>query len=199
MKTTTQRLLVGLLMTTLFAACSRPVAHFQPSQRDYFTAPSGAPVATVDAKAVPEVSPATDAPSTQPLAQISPVMAQLDAYVRNDSRLAADKKVEKRLNRVRTLLAVASSANSVSPTATTAPRKANLMERLVLKKINKKINKQLAPQNPNKPMVNTGILATGAVLVIVGLLLILLTSGTASTLGVIVLLAGAVLLLVGLL
>jgi hypothetical protein len=73
------------------------------------------------------------------------------------------------------------------------------MERLVLKKINKKINHQLAPQNPNKPMVNAGVLATGAVLVIVGLLLVLLTSGTASTLGIIVLLAGAVLLLVGLL
>lgn len=199
MKTTTQRLLVGLLMTTLFAACSRPVAHFQPSQREYFKAPSAAPVAAVDANVVPQASLPTDAPSMKQLAQTNPVMDQLEAYVRNDSKLAADKKVEKRLNRVRTLLAVSSSANSVSPTATTAPRKANLMERLVLKKMNKKINKQLAPQNPNKPMVNTGILATGAVLVIVGLLLVLLTSGTASTLGIIVLLAGAVLLLVGLL
>jgi hypothetical protein len=48
-------------------------------------------------------------------------------------------------------------------------------------------------------MISTGTLALGAVLVIVGLLLILLTSGAGMTIGIIALLAGAVVLLLGLL
>ena len=44
----------------------------------------------------------------------------------------------------------------------------------MVKKINKKITHQLAPQNPEKAMANKTILATGAIAVIIGLLILLL-------------------------
>ena len=123
----------------------------------------------------------------------------MDALVRNDSKLAGNKTVQKRLNRVRALLASASTKASLSPTEVSAPRKMNLVERMMLKKMNKKINKQLAPANPEKTMANSGTLAAGAVLVIIGLLLLILTSGTAATVGLVAVLVGAVILLIGLL
>jgi hypothetical protein len=205
MKINTQRLLVGLLMTTLFTACNRPVAYFQKSPREHFavTTPTPTPVVTTEsapvALAAPTATPETASSPVAQATQVNEALNQMDAMVRNDSKLAADKTVQKRLNRIRSLVAATSAKSTLAPSATTAPKKASLMERLVLKQMNKKISKQLAPNNPNKTMANTGILATGAVLVIIGLLLLLLTTGTGATVGVIVLLAGAVILLVGLL
>ncbi|QHW01546.1 hypothetical protein GJR95_32945 [Spirosoma endbachense] len=192
-------------MTTLFTACNRPVAYFQKSPREHFavTTPTPAPVVTTEsapvALAATTVTPETASGPVAQATQVNEALNQMDALVRNDSKLAADKTVQKRLNRIRSLVASTSAKSTLAPSATTAPKKASLMERLVLKQMNKKISKQLAPNNPNKTMANTGILATGAVLVIIGLLLLLLTTGTGATVGVIVLLAGAVILLVGLL
>lgn len=203
MKTITQRLPVVLLLTILFAACSRPVAYFQKSPREHHTpalsaVSKNAPTQSTDAmpneKSTGAFVPAPAEPSL--LAETAPGQAQALATTRQS---AADKSLQKRMNRVQALLASASVKAAATPSAVSEPRKANLVERLMVKKMNRKINRQLAPENPNKPMLNTGILATGAVLVLIGLLLLLLTSGTASTVGIIVLLAGAVLLLVGLL
>ena len=47
-------------------------------------------------------------------------------------------------------------------------------------------------------MINGGLLTGGVILVLAGLLLIVLTSGTASTIGVIALLVGALALVLGL-
>lgn len=200
MKNTSNSLLSSLLMILVIAACSRPVAHFQPGQREHFSAK-----ATSEATA-PITSPVlTETPAQQPvttsaeqLAQTNSALDKVDALVRNDSKLAENKSVQKRLSRIRTLLA-AQPSDRQTTTAVTAPKKMNLMERMMVKKMNKKISRQLAPANPDKTMINSGTLATGAVLVLVGLLLLLLTSGTGATIGLIALIVGAVLLLVGLL
>lgn len=198
MKIGTQQVMAGLLMATLFTACSRPVAYFQPTQRENFaaktTAPVIAPVVPAEAVSTPVETPA--APIT-PATTMNEALDQMDALVRNDSKLADNKAVQKRLNRIRTLASVATPSSTVEVSNST--KKAGLMERMMLKKMNKKISKQLAPNNPNKAMISSGTLATGAVLVIVGLLLLLLTTGTGATVGLIALLAGAVVLLIGLL
>ncbi|GAB3497679.1 hypothetical protein GCM10027341_18140 [Spirosoma knui] len=195
MKTTTYRALVGLLLTLFFAACSRPVAYLQKAPREQFTTAQPQVTAPV-AEAIPAATPA-DVTPTEQIAQATAALDQIDALVRNDSKLAANKTLQKRMNRARTMLATASTNVTLTPDAATAPRKANLMERMVLKKLDKKLSKRLAPANPDKAMASTGILAAGAVVVIVGLILLL--TGAGSGVGVILLLAGAVILLVGLL
>ncbi|WP_420147757.1 hypothetical protein [Spirosoma sp.] len=201
MKINTQKLLAGFFMIAAFTSCSRPTAYFQPSAREHFATNTAKPESAkpVEAPAPAAVTPAVAAAPAEQVTQANAALDQVDALVRNDSKLAADKSVQKRLNRVRTLLATTSAKNNLSPTGTTAPKKMNLVERLMVKKMNKKISKQLAPANPEKAMISTGTLAVGAVLVIVGLLLLLLTTGTGVTVGVISLLVGAVILLVGLL
>ena len=202
MKITTQQLLASLFMLVFLAACSRPVAYFQPTTREQF-ATTPAPVKSVNSvessAPVPAVVPASDVTTTptEQLAQANVALDQVDAMVRNDSKLSADKTVQKRLNRIRTALAATPSKVTVTPGAINAPKKMNLMERLMMKKLNKKISRQLAPNNPNKAMANTGVLAAGAVLVILGLVLLLV--GSSSAVSVILILAGAVVLLVGLL
>ncbi|GAB4037477.1 hypothetical protein [Spirosoma gilvum] len=199
MKNTSNSLLSSLLMIVVIAACSRPVAYFQPSQREHVTAKATettAPITTPVSTETPAQQLAT-APAEQ-LAQTNAALDKVDALVRNDSKLADNKSVQKRLSRIRTVLA-AQPTDRQTTTAVAAPKKMNLMERMMLKKMNKKISKQLAPANPDKTMMSSGTLATGAVLVLIGLLLLLLTTGTGATVGVIALIVGAVLLLVGLL
>ena len=202
MKINTQPLLASLLMVSLFAACSRPVAYFQPTHHEQFaTAPTkvdAVPSAEVATPAVVETPAVAVTPSEQTM-QSTAALDQVDALVRNDSQLAADKSVQKRLTKVRTLLAETSAKAATAPAVTAAPKKMNLLERLVLKKMNKKISNQLAPNNPNKPMVNRGLLVGGIILLLVGLLLAILASGTGSTIGVIILLIGAISLVLGLL
>ena len=191
---TTQHILFGLLMAFLFTACSRPVAYFQKSQRESFATKTTASVETPIVAVVADPATAMETPAVQP-APAQAALAQLDAVVSSDNKLAANKSVQKRMNRVKTLLAAATQPSAVN-TAPSQPQKMNLVQRMMVKKMNKRINKQLAPEHPNKPMANTPILVTGAIAVIVGLVLLLIGSGTVGT---IVLLAGAVVLLLGLL
>ena len=195
MRSLSKHLFATLVGTTILASCSRPVAYFQPSAREHFTAVSTQPVVT------PEATVSEVIPTTLPVqvTQATEALAQMDAMVSNDTKLVTDKTVQKRLNRVRTLLASASAKATVAPTDASTPQKMNVVERLMLKKMNKKISKQLAPANPDRAMTNSGTLAAGAVLVIVGLLLLILTSGTAATVGLVAVLVGAVILLIGLL
>lgn len=192
-----QRLAVLLLGTALMASCSRPYATFQRTQPDSYAhkTTATAPAAPVDEPVLPAPVPAP-ATDVAPAATPAPVQAQLtDALAANHTALA-DKKVAKRLARVEKMLTMASAKATAEPAAVQATKKASLAERLVMKKIDKQINKKLSP---NEAKVSTGTLATGAVFVIVGLLLLLLTSGTAATIGLIALIVGAVLLLLGLL
>lgn len=195
MKNVTQNLLAGLLMTALTVGCSRPVAYFQPSQREPIATAPTTPVVATESPAVLSAAAEEATAPTDQIAQAQTALNQVDALARNDRSLASNKTVQKRLNRVRTLLA---SAKVTAPSAVKTSKKASLMERFMLKRMDKKIHRQLAPSQPDKAMISSSTLAIGAVLVVVGLLLLLLTSGTAATIGVIALIAGAVVLLLGL-
>ena len=204
MKTFSRYFFATILGTTILSSCSRPVAYFQPSAREHFattpTKAAPAKIAETPSPAIVETTtPVVPVIPTEQVAKANAALDQMDVLVRNDSKLAENKTVQKRLNRVRTLLATALTRASLSPTEVTAPKKMNLVERMMLKKMNKKINKQLAPANPEKAMAVQPFLVLGAILVIVGLLLLIFGSGTATTIGLIGLLAGAVLLLLGLL
>ncbi|CAN5491729.1 hypothetical protein BH09BAC4_BH09BAC4_15420 [soil metagenome] len=204
MNTFSRYFFATILGTTILSSCSRPVAYFQPSAREHFatTQTKTAPIATAETPApvaTEMTAPVAIAAPTEQVAKANVALDQMDALVRNDSKLSADKSVQKRLSRVRTLLASASAKVSLTPTEVSAPRKMNLVERMMLKKMNRKINKQLAPANPERAMAIQPLLVLGAILVIVGLLLLIFGSGTATTIGLIGLLGGAVLLLLGLL
>ncbi len=201
MRMFSKHIFTALLGAAILSSCSRPVAYFQPSAREHFAA---APAKVAPLASTENVAPAsseTTAPTApaEQVAKAATALDQMDALVRNDSKLSADKSVQKRLNRVRTLLASTSAKATLTPTEVSTPKKMNLVERMMLKKMNKKISKQLAPANPEKTMSSQGTLAAGAVLVIIGLLLLVLTSGTAATVGLVAILVGAVILLVGLL
>ncbi|AUD03743.1 hypothetical protein [Spirosoma pollinicola] len=194
-----KHIFTALLGAAVLSSCSRPVAYFQPGAREHFaTAPTKVSTENVATGTSEITAPVAEAPAEQ-VAKAATALDQMDAMVRNDSKLSADKSVQKRLNRVRTLLASTSAKSTLAPTEVSAPKKMNLVERMMVKKMNKKISKQLAPANPEKTMSNQGTLAAGAVLVIIGLLLLVLTSGTAATVGLVAILVGAVILLVGLL
>ncbi|MBD2754011.1 hypothetical protein IC230_13975 [Spirosoma sp. BT704] len=69
----------------------------------------------------------------------------------------------------------------------------------MLKVINRKISRQLAPSRPEKAMVNRPIQVIGAsVLLVGGLLLLILGSGTVAFIGLILSLVGGVGVIVGL-
>ena len=202
MKIYTHGFLVSLLMVALFTACSRPVAYVQPSVREHFSrALQATPSTDVVAQAPASEAVIDTTRMTGPSQQVTQAIQTLDkvdALVRNDQKLGADKRVQKGLSRARTLLASVSGKTTLNATAGKANVRMNMMHRLMVKKLNRTISKQLAPENPNEPMAIKGILALGAVVLIAGLLLLLLTTGTGATIGVIGVIAGLALLLIGL-
>lgn len=200
MKKTLCQLLSAMV---LVAGCSRPVAYFQRGAVQHYNTPKTETIAvapTETAQPVEIAAPVATAIATpaEPVAQAKATITQLEAYVRNDTKLATDKNLTKRINRVKTMLASATTNRALTPTATNAPRQMNGAERLMLKKVNKRIGNHLAPSKPNKTMINGGLLTGGIILALAGLLLILLTTGTASTIGVVALLVGALALVLGL-
>ena len=99
--------------------------------------------------------------------------------------------------RIRKILT--STAGMRSSDAIRAPHKVNGIERLLLKKMNKKISKQLASNHPEKALVNKGKLFGSLVLLIAGLLMLILGTGTLAFIGLIVGLVGALGVLVSVL
>lgn len=85
-----------------------------------------------------------------------------------------------------------STRETTSPATTHAVRKMNGVQRLLLKKLNKRIGQQLAPNHPEKALVKTGKLVGSLVLLIGGLLMLILGSGTVAFIGLIVALVGGV-------
>ncbi|MBC7568721.1 MAG: hypothetical protein H7319_03170 [Spirosoma sp.] len=204
MKTRTpQQLMIGLMLIVFSAACSRPVAYFQKSQRESFatkTTPTpvvATPIIEAEAPVVQSTQVVTPVAETQAaqVAQATFTIDQVDALVRNDNKLASNKSVQKRLNRVRTLLASSAQSSELTneATATAAPRKMNLMKRVMLKQLDKKIKHHLAPE---KPMAKS-LLTIGVIVGIIGLLLLILE--VAPPLGLIAVVVGLALVLVDLL
>ncbi len=187
--TFSQRLGVILIGVAVLSSCSRPVAYFQRGYVDPFS--KSAPQTIAVAAPVQAI----DQPA-ESLTQANQAITQIDAYVRNDNKLSSNKTLTGRMARVKNLLASTNKGFGVS--VMNAPRKMSGVERLMLKKINKRIGQQLAPNNPEKAMGNRVHLIGGIVLLIGGLILLIAGTGTAAFIGLIVALIGALGLILGL-
>ena len=121
MRTFSNYVVAALMGTALISSCSRPVAYFQPTARQqYKTVPTEA-VAVTPAEATQPVAVETSAPQvavvatpTEQIAQAKQAVSQVEAYVRNDSKLASNKKLAKRMARVSELLTAASDKAAVA-------------------------------------------------------------------------------------
>lgn len=206
MNTLSKHLFVVFVGTTFLASCSRPVAYFQPSAREHFT--SAQPVAiavTPPADATPSTEtaqpvdvatavPKPAAPATQQLVQTKQAVSQLEAYVRNDTKLASNKKLAKRMTRLNEMLTASNSQATLSANAAPA-KKVSLMERMMLKKMDKKIKNHVAPDEAKAMNSNVRL---GLIIGLIGLILWLLGGGSVLALiGLIGFIVGLVLILLG--
>ncbi|WP_020605422.1 hypothetical protein [Spirosoma spitsbergense] len=198
MRTLTKHLFAALLGTALLASCSRPVAYFQPTAREQFAVnkPEKAVVAA-PADVVVEtvvVSNETPAVATEQVAQAKQAVSQIEAYVRNDSKLAASKTLNKRMARLNNLLTTATDKATVS-TKAASTRKMTLMERTILKKMDKKIKNHVAPDKTDAMNSNVRL---GVIIGVIGLILLILGGGSVlGVLGLIGFIVGLVLILLG--
>lgn len=200
MSTVSKHLFVALAATVMLSSCTRQQAYFQPTARESFKSALAVAVTQPAEVVAPSAEVVSVTPHSAPavqLAQAKQAVSEVEAYVRNDSKLASNKKLTRRVAKLNALMATATT-KTVQTTDVASTKKMNLMQRFMLKKMNKKISHQLAPANPEKAMAVKGILALGAVILIVGLLLVLLTTGTGATIGVIGIIGGLALLLIGL-
>lgn len=186
---------LALAGAALLTACSRPVATFQKSQPERFYSQQK----TTEPVLVKEESTLTaDVPvvaSTEAIAA-APVLTQTqeasDALASLKTTHAADRRLTKRIERAEKMLA---DVNQKATTpAVSSTKKANLMQRVMLKGIDKKIQKHLAPKDTD---AFTGYVRIGAIVALIGLLLLLIGNGVGATLGLIALIAGLVLILLG--
>lgn len=199
--TFTKHLFAMLMGVAVLSSCSRPVAYFQRGPVAHHNAPKtetvavAAPVEAVQPAEVVAAAPVaavTPAPAQQ-VATANATMTQIEAYVRNDNKLATDKKLNKRMDRVKTMLASATTKASTAPNAVTSTKKASLLERMAVKKIDKQIKHKLSPERT----MAKSLLTIGLIVGVIGLLLIILQ--VASPLGIIALIVGLALVLVDLL
>jgi hypothetical protein len=198
MRTLTKPLFTALLGTALLASCSRPVAYFQPTVREQFVVnePEKATVAAPTEVVVKPVAVLAETPAvvTTQVEQIKQAVSKVEAYVRNDSKLAASKTLNKRMARLNKLLTTVTDKATVS-TKATATRKMTFMERTMLRKMDKKIKNHVAPEETQamNSNVRLGIIVGG-----IGLLLLILGgSSVLGVLGLIGFIIGLVLILLG--
>lgn len=192
---------LALAGAALLTACSRPVATFQPSKAERFytqqrtTAPATAQTAPV--ADVPAVVPASVRPETPTVAQATPTLTvqtqqASDALASLKATHATDKRMTKRIERAEKMLAEVNQKATAQPTAPV--KKTGLAQRLMIKSMDKKIQKHLAP---NETKAFTGYVRLGAIIALVGLLLLLIGNGVGATIGLLALIAGLVLVLLG--
>lgn len=198
-----KQVLVALTGVAILSSCSRPVAYFQKSQRENFKTPSveNIAISTPSESVLPETQPVAEASEAQ-LAAPSPVeqvaqakvaMKQLDAYVKNDSKLAGNKKLAKRMARANAMLAEAEA----NPAAVAAPHKVTFTERMVLKKLDRKIKSKMAPEETKAFLDNK--IRNGVIVGGIGLVLAILLGGVVGVIGSLLLAAGIVLIVWGVL
>ncbi|QKZ14430.1 hypothetical protein [Spirosoma sp. KUDC1026] len=208
MNTISKQICAALLGVAVFSSCSRPVAYFQPSQAERFHSPKTetvaiAPTTTEATQPVAVETPAVEtAAATTPevtqaaqVAQAKAAMSQVEAYVRNDSKLASNKKLTKRIERANEMLATAETKASVANSATSA-KKMSFTERMVMKKLDKKIKNHVAPEEAKALSRNV---RNGIIIGAIGLILSLLFAGPIGIIGLVLLVVGIVLILLGVL
>lgn len=199
MNTSTKHTILALAVTAFLGSCSRPVATFQPSkaERFYSAQTPAAPVATQEVVSTP-VSAATEtATESAPAATatalpIEQALTKAEAYASTKARPADARKLERRITKIREVLATSPQRTVVSNGAT---QKTTMVQRIMQKRMDKQIQKHLAPEQP----MAAGTLTAGLVIGLIGILLLLLTTGTAATIGLIALVVGIVLVILGLL
>ena len=182
MRTRTKHLFAALVGTALLASCSRPVAYFQPTAREQFKSVQSEAVAVTPVTAMQPVSAEVVAPEAavtvqtaapaEQIAQAKQAVSQIEAYVRNDSKLATNKTLNKRMARLNKLLTTTTEKAAVSPKATST-RKMTLMERTMLKKMDKKIKSHVSPE---KMQAMTSNIRLGLIIGAIGLILLILGS-----------------------
>jgi len=206
MQTFSKHAYAALLGLVVMASCSRPVAYFQRGSVEHYktttTIAAATPVVeTTPAAVVSEIpavvssSDAAVANAEVQLAQAKTTMNEVEAYVRNDNKLASNKKLTKRMERVKTMLNSV-SAQKLATTAST--KKASLMEKMVAKRLDKQVKNKLAPESPAKAMARS-MLTIGVIVAVAGLLLLLIGNGAGVVIGGIALVVGLILVLLDLL
>jgi hypothetical protein len=198
MNTSTKHTILALAVTAFLGSCSRPVATFQPSKAErFYTAQTpAAPVVAQEAVAsepVAAVSEVAEVAPASPVATpaIEQALTKAEAYASTKADKADARKLERRITKIREVLAT--SPQRVEATTGTA-KKATLAQRMMLKSMDKKIQKHLAPEQT----MLTSTMTAGLVVGLIGLLLLLLTTGIGATIGLIALVAGIVLIILGL-
>lgn len=187
---------LALAGAALLTACSRPVATFQKSQPERFYSQQKTTEPVVLNEEV--VTPAADVPavvSTEAVA-VAPVVVQTkqasDALASLKTNNATDRRLTKRIEKAEKMLADVNQKTTTQ--AVTSTKKASFFERTMLKSIDKKIKKHMAPKETT---AMTGYVRLGAIIALVGLLLLLIGNGVGATIGLIALIAGLVLVLLG--
>jgi hypothetical protein len=197
MKRILNTLTIAVAGVGLFAACSRPVATFQPTKPERFYARANTPdtkepVSTASATTDVPVAPAAElnvpveanvVPATE--AQATEALASLKATY------ASNKRLTKRIEKAERAMADASAQATTQPAVT---KKMGLAQRLMLKSVNKKIERQLAPKDT---YATSSYVRIGAIVALVGLLLLLIGNGVGATIGLVALIVGLVLVLLG--
>jgi hypothetical protein len=204
--TFTKHIFTALMGVAILSSCSRPVAYFQRGPVEHYNTAKTETVAVAVAAQPAEVAAPAEVVATAPVAVATPApaeqvaqankaVAQIEAYVRNDNKLAADKKLNKRMDRVKEMLATANTKAATAPTTTTSTKKMNLLERMATKKIDKQIKHKLSPERT----MAKSLLTIGVIIAVAGLILLLVGGSGLGALGGIALVVGLVLVLIDLL
>ncbi len=200
MRTLSKHLFAALMGAVILSSCSRPVAYFQQGPREHFKSPQqetvaiATPTEAVEPTAVETAAPVVTPTPVEQVARAKQVMNQVEAYVRNDSKLTSNKKLTKRMARVNELLTTV--ADKATSTVNFSSKKMTFAERTMLKKIDKKIKNHVAPDATKVLNRNT---KNGIIIGAIGLILSLIFSGVIGVIGLILLIVGIVLILLGVL
>ena len=200
MKTSTKHVLFALSFTALLGSCSRPTATFQPSHAQRFYSPQPTATAVKADEAIAEATPvvvATPETVAAPVAvatkaDIETMLVKTEAVASAKATAGESRKLARRIAQVRDVLA---KAPATTTTTNTATKKNTLVQRMMLKHMDNKMKNQLAPDQPQAK----SMLTIGLVVGLIGLLLLLIGTGTVSTLGFVALIVGIVLVILGLL
>ncbi|OIN59226.1 hypothetical protein [Arsenicibacter rosenii] len=199
---TTRNGLLFLASGVMLTACSQPYATLQRTQAERFysetkTASAEETKVKEFVLATPVEIPATAEVSVAAQAEVTKqVVNQVEAYAANHKELASNKKLEKRMVRVKQLLNEATTAKSLNTLQTT--KKMTLMERMMTRKIDKQIKKHMASDQAQQS--NKRAVLIGGIAAVAGLVLLLLgAGGVLGVIGIVGLVGGIVLLILGLL
>ncbi len=178
MKSFTNPSLFALVVVGLLSSCSRPYATFQKTTPEHFytkatVTPAETPETPVVATPVPAESAVLPATAVRPTT-VNEALDQLEAVASAKAGPSEIHKIQKRTARLRSMMALVETKSS---TATTKAPKLNLVQKMVLKSIDKKIQKKMAPE---KTMARS-LLSIGIVVALIGLLLLLIGGSSAVT------------------